>query len=47
MHQRTVEEPTGEPAHFVPMVRTTPTALEMHPDELTEELSDSPEKLAS
>lgn len=33
MHQRTKDETTGDPAQFVPMVRTTPTALEMHPDE--------------
>ena len=33
MHQRQKDETTGEPAQFVPMVRTTPTALEMHPDD--------------
>ncbi|MEK9713424.1 MAG: MFS transporter [Thalassolituus sp.] len=39
MHQRKTEETTGEPAQFVPMVRTTPTALEMHPDE-SEQISE-------
>jgi len=46
MHQRVHEEPTGDPAHFVPMVRTTPTALEMHPDESSEESSATPETVA-
>lgn len=33
MHERKSDEVTGEAAHFMPMIRTTPTALEMHPDE--------------
>ena len=46
MHQRKHEEPTGDPAHFVPMVRTTPTALEMHPDEVSDDTSPSPETVS-
>lgn len=41
MHQRKADKVTGEPAHFVPMVRTTPSALEMHPDEEHIDLDDS------
>ncbi len=34
IHTHKADEPTEGAAHFVPMVRTTPTALEMLPDEL-------------
>lgn len=33
LHGKATEEPSDHPAHFVPMVRTTPTVLEMLPDE--------------
>jgi len=43
LRQRQVlPEPVEESAHFVPMVRTTPTALEMHPDEPVPEPNDAP-----
>jgi len=42
MHQRKKDETTGDPAQFVPMVRTTPTALEMHPDDSEQEPTPSP-----
>ena len=48
MHQRKAEKITGEPAHFMPKVRTTPSALEMHPDEgeseMTEQEAEAAEK---
>ncbi len=33
MHRTRKDTVTGDPAQFVPMVRTTPVALEMHPDD--------------
>ena len=46
MHQRKAEKITGEPAHFMPMVRTTPSALEMHPDEGESEMTEQEEEAA-
>ncbi|RLU00057.1 MAG: MFS transporter, partial [Ketobacter sp.] len=31
--RKQVDDPSEHPTHFVPMVRTTPTAFEMLPDE--------------
>jgi hypothetical protein len=44
MHQRKADKITGEPAHFMPMVRTTPSALEMHPDEGESEMTEQEAK---
>ena len=38
--RKKVEDPSEHPSHFMPMVRTTPTALEMLPDE---EITSAPE----
>lgn len=41
--QRSKAVPSDHPAHFVPMVRTTPTVLEMLPEEEREEIQEETE----